>query len=75
MATKKKPVKPLKKSAENTKLDFLELENRIECMERDVQRIEKALAEGLENINTCMEHILKMIPKVKKTAERLGIES
>ena len=67
MATKKK-VKPLKKSAGNTKLDFLELENRIECMER-------ALAEGLENINTCMQHVLEMSPKIKKCSERLGLES
>ena len=67
MATKKK-VKPLKKSAENTKLDFLELENRIECMER-------ALAEGLENVNTCMQHVLEMSPKIKKCSERLGLES
>ena len=67
MATKKK-VTPLKKSAENTKLDFLELENRIECMER-------ALAEGLENVNTCMQHVLEMSPKKKKCSERLGLES
>ena len=71
MATKKKTnVKPIekKKSADFTKLDFLELENRIECMER-------ALSEGLDNINTCMEHVLEMSPKIKKCSERLGLES
>ena len=70
MATKKKTkIKPLKKkNVEYTELDFLELENRIECMER-------ALAEGLENINTCMQHVLEMSPKIKKCSERLGLES
>jgi hypothetical protein len=71
MATKKKTViKPLKKktSTEFKELDFLELENRIECMER-------ALSEGLDNINTCMKHVLEMSPKIKKCSERLGLES
>ena len=64
----KKTIKPIKKKTNDVKLDFLELENRI-------QNIESALAEGLNNINTCMEHVLEVVPKVKKCAERLGIES
>ncbi len=69
MATKKKvkPIEP-KKDAEITKLDLLEIESRIEHMER-------ALAESLQNINVCMQHILELTPKVKKCSERLGIES
>jgi len=68
MATKK--VKPIKKkaSAEMSKLDILEIESRLDNMER-------ALAEGLQNINVCMEHVLDLAPKVKKCTERLGIES
>ena len=66
--TKKKTIKPIEKKTNDVKLDFLELENRI-------QNIESALAEGLNNINTCMEHVLEVVPKVKKCAERLGIES
>ena len=64
----KKTIKPIKKKTNDVKLDFLELENRI-------QNIERALAEGLENINTCMNHVLEMSPKIKKCAERLGLES
>ena len=66
----KKKVKPIekKKTAETFEIDFLELENRIECLER-------ALAEGLDNISECMKHIIEITPKVKKCAERLGIES
>ena len=64
----KKTIKPIKKKTNDVKLDFLELENRI-------QNIEKALAEGLENINTCMTHVLEMSPKIKKCTQRLGIES
>ena len=72
MVTKKK--KPLTKTItkqepfEENKLDFLELENRIE-------HVEKALTESLENVTICMQHILEMNPKIKKCAERLGIES
>ena len=66
--TKKKTIKPIEKKTNDAKLDFLELENRI-------QNIERALAEALDNVNTCMEHVLKVVPKVKKCAERLGIES
>jgi ribosome assembly protein YihI (activator of Der GTPase) len=66
---KTEKVKPIKKkSVESTELDFLELENRIEHLER-------ALAEGLENINVCMQHVLEMSPKIKKCSERLGLES
>ena len=64
----KKTIKPIKKKTNDVKLDFLELENRI-------QNIERALAEGLENINTCMNHVLEMSPKIKKCTQRLGIES
>ena len=69
MATKKK-VKPIekKKNVEISKLDFLEIESRVEHMER-------ALAESLQNINTCMQHIIELAPKVRKCSERLGIES
>ena len=64
----KKTIKPIKKKTNDAKLDFLELENRI-------SNIERALAEALDNINTCMDHVLKVVPKVKKCAERLGLES
>ena len=66
----KKKVKPIdkKKTAETYDIDFLELENRVECLER-------ALAEGLDNIAECMKHVIEMNPKIKKCAERLGIES
>ena len=69
MATKKK-VKPIekKKNVEISKLDFLEIESRVEHMER-------ALAESLQNINTCMQHIIELAPKVRKCSDRLGIES
>ena len=70
MGTKKK-IKPIEKKAadaEISKLDLLEIESRIEHME-------KALSESLQNINICMQHVLELTPKVKKCAERLGIES
>ena len=66
--TKKKTIKPIEKKTTDVKLDFLELENRI-------QNIERALAEALDNVNTCMKHILEVVPKVKKCQQRLGIES
>ena len=64
----KKTIKPIKKKTNDVKLDFLELENRI-------SNIERALAEALDNVNVCMKHVLEIAPKVKKCAERLGLES
>ena len=55
----KKKIEPLKKkmTAETFEIDFLELENRMECVER-------ALAESIENLNECMKFIVETVPKV-----------